>query len=160
MTSPRWTSPSPAIPFHRARVPIHRIKEPLKLEETSKIMKSNHQPNTIIPTKPCPEVPFIHVFWTSPGMVTPPLPWTAYSNVDHFFSKELFLNIQLKPPLTQLEVIASPPITSYLGEETSTCLTATSFQVAVESNKVPPQPLLLQTKQLQFPQLLLIRLVR
>jgi len=35
----------------------------------------------------------------------------------------------------------------------------TSFQVAVESKKVSPQPPLLQTKQSQFPQLLLIRLV-
>jgi len=39
----------------------------------------------------------------------------------------------------QLEAIASCPITSYLGEKTNTCLT-TTFQVAVERNKVPPQP--------------------
>ena len=36
----------------------------------------------------------------------------------------------------QLEAIASHPITSYLGEEMNTCLTTTSFQVVVESNKV------------------------
>jgi len=30
----------------------HRIIESLKLEKTSKIMKSNHQPNTTIPAKP------------------------------------------------------------------------------------------------------------
>jgi len=59
----------------------------------------------------------------------------------------------------QLDAIASHPIASYLGEETKTCLTTTSFQVVVESNKVPPQPPLLQTKQPQFPQLLLVRLV-
>jgi len=47
----------------------------------------------------------------------------------------------------QLAGIASHPIASYLGEETNTCLTTTSFQVAVESNKVSPQPPLLQTKQ-------------
>ena len=40
----------------------------------------------------------------------------------------------------QLEAISSHPITSYLGEETNTCLTTTSFQGAVESDKVPPQP--------------------
>jgi len=58
---------------------------------------------------------------------------------DHYFSKEIFPNIPSKPPLMQLEAIASGPIASYLGEETNTCLTTTSFQVAVESNKVPPQ---------------------
>ena len=47
----------------------------------------------------------------------------------------------------QLEAIDSRNVASYLGEETSTCLTTTSIQVVVESNKVPPQPPLLQTKQ-------------
>ena len=37
----------------------------------------------------------------------------------------------------QLEAIASHPVASYLGEETNTCLTTTSFQVVVESDKVP-----------------------
>ena len=58
----------------------------------------------------------------------------------------------------QLEAIASCPIISYLGEETNTHLTATSFQVVVESDKVSPQPSLLQTEQPQCPPLLLIRL--
>jgi len=40
----------------------------------------------------------------------------------------------------QLEAIASRPITSYLGEQTNTCLTTTSFQVVVESKKVSLQP--------------------
>jgi len=66
---------------------------------------------------------------------------------DPSFSKEIFPNIHSEPPLMQLEAIASHPIVSYLGEETNTCLTTTSFQVVVESNKVPPQPPLLQTKQ-------------
>jgi len=65
---------------------------------------------------------------------------------DHFFSKEIFPNIQSEPPLMQLEAIASRPITSYLGEGTNSCLTTTSFQVVLESNKVPPQLPLLQTK--------------
>ena len=59
----------------------------------------------------------------------------------------------------QLEAIASRPVASYLGEETNTCLTTTSFQVVVDSDKVPPQPPLLQTKQPQFPQPLLRRLM-
>ncbi|KAK4822933.1 hypothetical protein QYF61_023433 [Mycteria americana] len=47
----------------------------------------------------------------------------------------------------------------YLGEQTNTHLATNSFQVVVESDKVSPQPPLLQTKQPQFPQPLLIRLV-
>ena len=65
---------------------------------------------------------------------------------DHVFSKEIFPNIQSKSPLMQLEAIVSHPISSYLGEQTNTCLTAASFQVAVETDKVPTQPPLLQTK--------------
>ena len=59
----------------------------------------------------------------------------------------------------QLEAIASRRITSHLGEETNTHLTTTSFQVVVESNKVLHQPPFLQTKQSQFPQPPLVRLV-
>ena len=58
----------------------HRITESLRLENTSKIIKSNHQRNITMPTKPCPEVPHPHVFWTPPGMMTPPPPWTVCSN--------------------------------------------------------------------------------
>ena len=47
----------------------------------------------------------------------------------------------------QLEAIASCPATGYLGEVTNTHLTTPSCQGAVESEKVPPQPPLLQTKQ-------------
>jgi len=35
----------------------HRIIESLRLEKTSKITKSNHQPNTTMPAKPCLKVP-------------------------------------------------------------------------------------------------------
>jgi len=59
----------------------------------------------------------------------------------------------------QLETISFCPIACYLGEDTSTHLTTTSFQVFVESNKVSPEPLFLQAKQPQFPPLLLRRLV-
>jgi len=59
----------------------------------------------------------------------------------------------------QLEAISCHPIASYLGEETNTHFTITSFQVVVVSDKVSPQPPLLQTKQPQFPQPLLLRLV-
>jgi len=32
------------------------------LEKTSKIIDSNHPPNTTIPTKPYPKAPHVHVF--------------------------------------------------------------------------------------------------
>ncbi|KAK4815740.1 hypothetical protein QYF61_006778 [Mycteria americana] len=75
------------------------------------------------------------------------------------FSEEKFPNIRSKPPLAQPEAISSHPITCDLGEETNPHLPTTSFQVVVESDKVSPQPPFLQTKQPQFPQPLLIRLV-
>ncbi|KAK4830680.1 hypothetical protein QYF61_012849 [Mycteria americana] len=84
----------------------------------------------------------------------PPIPM-----LDNPFSKEIVPNSQSKPPLVQLEVISSCSIACYLGEETDTHLSTTSFQVVVESGKVSPQPPFLQAKQPQFPQLLLIRLV-
>jgi len=40
----------------------HRIIESLRLEKTSKIIESNYQPNTTMPTKPGPEVLHLHVF--------------------------------------------------------------------------------------------------
>ncbi|KAK4810817.1 hypothetical protein QYF61_008789 [Mycteria americana] len=67
--------------------------------------------------------------------------------------------LSAKPLLAQLEAISSRPIASYLGEETDTHLSTTSFQVAVESDKVSPESPVLQNKQSQFPQLLFIRLV-
>ena len=44
-----------------------RIIESLRLEKTSKIIKSNHQPTTTIPAKPCPEV---QQHWGQGGRVT------------------------------------------------------------------------------------------
>jgi len=34
---------------------FHRIVESLRSEKTSKIIKSNHQPNTTLPAKPSPK---------------------------------------------------------------------------------------------------------
>jgi len=75
---------------------------------------------------------------------------------DHSFSKEIFPNIQSKRPLMQLEAISSHPIAGYLGEETNTCLSTAAFQAVVESEKVSPQPPLLQTEQPQLPQVLIV----
>ena len=60
--------------------------------------------------------------------------------------------------LVQLEAIPYSFITSYMREEADPQPTTTSIQVVIESGKVSPEPPLLQTKQPQFPQLLLIRL--
>ncbi|GAB0177002.1 solute carrier family 13 member 4 [Grus japonensis] len=78
---------------------------------------------------------------------------------DNPFSEEFFPNIQSKHPLVQLEAVFPHAIASHLGEETNTHLATASFRVVVDSDKVSPQPPLLQVKQPQFPQLLLIRLV-
>jgi len=76
--------------------------------------------------------------------------------LDNPFGGEIFPNIQSKPALVQREVGSSCPITCYLGEETNTHPTATFLQVVLESDKVSPQPPLIQTKQPQFPQPLLV----
>jgi len=56
--------------------------------------------------------------------------------LDYSFSKEIFPNIQSKPPLMQLQAISSHPIASYLGEQTNTHLNTTTFQVVVEKDKM------------------------
>ncbi|KAK4816653.1 hypothetical protein QYF61_019630 [Mycteria americana] len=79
--------------------------------------------------------------------------------LDNPFSEVKFPNIQSIPPLAQLEVIFSCPITCYLGEDTDPHLSTASFQVVGESDEVSPQPPFLQPKQRHFPQPLLIRLL-
>ena len=76
-----------------------------------------------------------------------------------FQCKEIFPNIQPESFLVQLEAIPSSPIISYVREQADLHLATVSFQVVVESDKVSSKPPLLQTKQSQFPQPLLIRLV-
>ena len=63
----------------------HRIIESLRLEKTSNIMKTNRQLKTTMLAKSCPDVPYLHVFWTPPGMWTPPLPSAACSNASPLF---------------------------------------------------------------------------
>jgi len=77
--------------------------------------------------------------------------------LDRSFGEEIFPSIQPEHPLVQLEAIPSRSITSYVGEEANHHLTTNSLQVVIESNKVTPECLLLQTEQSQLPQLLLIR---
>ena len=72
---------------------------------------------------------------------------------DLCFGEEIFPNIQPESPLALLDAIPS----SYLGTEADLHLTTTSFQAAVENDKVSPEPPLPQTEQSQFPQSPLIR---
>jgi len=128
------------------------------LEKTSKLKSSRH------PTPPCllNHVPKCHIytfFEPLQGWGLHHCPGQPGPMPDRSCSEDIFPDIQPKPPLTQLEAIASRPITGYLGEETNPPLTTTSCQGAVESDKVSPQPPLLQTEQPQLPQPLLISLV-
>jgi len=93
-----------------------------------------------MPAKPYPKVPHLHIFWTPPGMGTPPPPWAACANAWPLSVKTFFPNIQSQPLLTQLDAIASRPIAGYLGAETNPPLTPPSCQVAVESDEVSCQP--------------------
>jgi len=84
----REGSPPPRPAQHPARTPLQegecvKITESLRLEKTSKTIKSNHQPITPTPAKPCPQVPHLHGFWTPPATGTPPLPWAAFQ--DHLY---------------------------------------------------------------------------
>jgi len=48
--------------------------------------------------------------------------------LDNLFSEDIFPNSQSKPPLAQPEAVSSLRIPCYLGKETNTHLTTTSFQ--------------------------------
>ncbi|KAJ7425239.1 hypothetical protein WISP_24359 [Willisornis vidua] len=66
--------------------------------------------------------------------------------------------VQAKPPLVQLKTVSSGTI-ACLGKETEPHLATASFQVVVESDKVTPEPPLLQAKHRQLRQRFLIGLV-
>ena len=68
---------------------------------------------------------------------------------NHSFWEDIFLNIQPESSLVQLVAIPCHPIGSYTGEEANPHLTTASFQLAVESDYVSPEPPFLQTKQTQ-----------
>jgi len=72
----------------------------------------------------------------------------------HSSWEKIYPNIQPESPwhnLKPLPLILSP------GEEANTHLTTTSFQAVIESNKVSPEPPLLQNEQSQLPQSFPIR---
>jgi len=79
----------------------HRIVESLRLEKTSMIIKSGHQPNITKPAKPCPEVPYQHIFLTPPVMVTPPPPWAILTARAPLDSQQHHCCLQPHPELVQ-----------------------------------------------------------
>ena len=99
------TSKEPSGPWTAV---IRRIIESLRLEKTSKIITSHHQPITTMPAKPLPEVPHPQVFLntsrdgdftTSPGS---PFQCLATLSVKKFF---LISNLNL--PWRNLRLISS-----------------------------------------------------
>ena len=72
---------------------------------------------------------------------------------------KVFPHIQPEPPQVQVSAIPSSPISSYAGVKAKLHLPTASLQLVVESCKVSTELPLLQTKQSQFPQPLLRRLV-
>jgi len=95
-----------------------------------------------------------HLLNTSRGGDSTTYPGQPVPAPDNPFSDEIFSNIQSEPPLVQLEGTRL-----LLGKRDRSPLTTTAFHVVVERDKVSRQPPFLQTKQFQFPQPLLIRLV-
>ena len=78
---------------------------------------------------------------------------------DHSFREESFPDIQPEPPLAQLEAITSHHIVVTWENRLTSTSPQTSFQEVGETDKVSPDPPLLQTIQSQFPQPLPVRLV-
>lgn len=118
----------------------------------------NCQPSATITTpKPDLQVPHPDATQTLPEIVAPPLPCAAHSFqcFDNPFSEKP----QLFQYLAQIKIILSHPFTWNMEEEMKPHLSTVFFQVIVESNEVSSKPLFLHTKQSQWPQLFLIRLV-
>jgi len=70
----------------------------------------------------------------------------AVTMSDNPFEEEIFPNIQSKGPLVQPEAASSHPITFTSEKRPTPHLAKTSFQVVVESTKVPLQPPFLQLR--------------
>ena len=77
--------------------------ESLRLEKTSKIIKSNCQPTTTMPAKPSPEVRIYTFFEHLQGWWLHRFP--GHPMPDYSSYKEIFPNMQSKLPLMQLDTI-------------------------------------------------------
>ena len=138
---------------------LQLIIKSLRLEKTSKIIKSNCQPSTTMPAKPYLKCHIYTFFEHLQGWGLNHPPGNLFQCLTTLSVKVFFLMSSLNLPWRNSRPLPLILFTSYLGEETNTCLATPSFQAVVESDKVSPQPPLPQTKQPQFPQMLLIRLV-
>ncbi|KAK4824899.1 hypothetical protein QYF61_021414 [Mycteria americana] len=146
-------------PGRKGRRPVRKRD---KMGWKRPLRSSNPTVNLALPSPPLNHVLKCHIYTSFKylqGWGLNHFPGQPVPMLDNPLGEEIFPNIQSKPPLAQLEAISSRPITCYLGEETDPHLSTASFQVAVESDKVSPEPPFLQAKQPQFPQPLLIRLV-
>lgn len=113
------------------------------LEKTFRITKSNHQcdlPRLI--TKLRYSVHHSHISST--------LEQHSFLRLTTLFHEKILPHVQPKHPLAQLETVSSCPITRYLRKERDTILTATSFQTAVGTKEVFPQPPCKPFKMIQF----------
>jgi len=107
-------------------------------KKTSKIFKYNHPPNTAMSAKPYPKVPHLHVFFnTSRDHDSTTSLASLFQCLNTLPIKKFFLISNLNLPWHNLRPLS---LVHHLGEETKTHLTTSSFQVVVESNKVPPVP--------------------
>ncbi|KAK4829704.1 hypothetical protein QYF61_006079 [Mycteria americana] len=110
----------------------HRITESQNRIDWKRPLRSSSPTiNLTLPRPPLYHVPK-HLIQTSvkylQGWQLNHFPGQPVPMLDNPFSEVKFPNIQSKPPLAQLEAVSSHPITCYLGEETDTHLSTTSFQ--------------------------------
>ena len=106
------------------RLWVSKIIQSLRLEKTSKIIKSNHQPNTTVPTKPCPELPHLYIFRTPPRMATPSLPWAGlFQCLTTLSVKKFFLISNLKLPWHNLRLfpIVLSIVSHFFPPHSTTC---------------------------------------
>lgn len=103
---------------------------------------------------PYPWVPHADASWTLFKMVTPPLPCEQISMQIYSFSD--FFPLTSNMNLIWCKLGPFPPFHLRYGRRGKPPPTI-SYQLAVEETWGPPEPPLLQTKQPELPQLLLIR---
>lgn len=136
-------------PWRQTQVNI-RIMESFRLERNFKIIRSNCLTlHVMLPSPPLNHVSEHHIYTSSKslqGWWPNHFPGQPVPVLDKPFGEEVFPNTQPKPPVVQLQAISSCPIACDLGQETDTQLTPSSFQAAVEVDKFPPEPPLLQIK--------------
>lgn len=108
--------------------------ELLGMENISKINKSSHPPDPAL----CSPLNHVfkchsHMFLNFQGWWLHYLPRQAVPVLYNTFHKDIFPDIQYKPPLEQLEVISSCLIACGLGEVPDPCLSTASSQALLYS---------------------------